>query len=193
LKRARPHRAGDGPIPREISLSRLNHALATADNPGVSAHNPLPSRQLRVKTGPGATSRLRRGLRALLVLDVRRPEARALALLAVEEIVVNIAEHGYGGEAGHPISVIVRPREEEVFEIAVRDRAPVVDVTALPPVDLGRLARDRAVRGRGLTMVRLLTRSMVHRSRRRGGNELILTFDAVELSRRVEEDLGDAA
>jgi len=159
----------------------------------VSTYNSLPTRHLRVNTGPGATSRLRRALRAVLVLDVRRPEARALALLAVEEIAANIAEHGYGGEAGHPISLLVRPLEGEIFEISIRDRAAVMDVTAIPVANLGRLARDRAARGRGLAMVRLLAESMTHRPRRGGGNELTLTFDAAQLSRRAEEKIGDAA
>ncbi len=144
-------------------------------------------------TGPGASTRLRRGLRALLVLDVRRPEARALAILAVEELVANIAEHGYGGEAGRPIALSVQAREDESFEITIRDRAPSVDVTGIPPKNLGRLAHDRAVRGRGLAMARLLSRSMEHHLRPGGGNELTLVFDAVDLSRRVAEDLGDAA
>jgi anti-sigma regulatory factor (Ser/Thr protein kinase) len=124
---------------------------------------------------------------------VRRPEARALTLLAVEELVANIAEHGYGGQAGRAISLSVQAREDETFEITIRDRAPTVDVTGIPPGNLGRLARGRAVRGRGLAMVRVLTRSLKHRSLPGGGNELTLTFDAVELSRRVAEDLGDAA
>ncbi len=144
-------------------------------------------------TGPGALRRLRQALREVLVLDVRRPEARALALLAVEEAAANVAEHGYGGAAGCPLSVTVRNLPDEVFEVTLRDRAPVVDVTALPARDLARLAEERAERGRGLAMVRGLCRSMAHRRRRGGGNELVLVFDAAALTRRVEEQLRDAA
>ncbi len=127
------------------------------------------------------------------MVEVRRPEARALALLAVDEIAANVVEHGYRGEAGRPLGVTFRPLDGERFEITVRDRAPVIDVTARPVVSLRTLARKRAPRGRGLAMVRRLAESLRHRSRPGGGNELTLIFDAVALSRLGEEPFRDAA
>ena len=113
----------------------------------MNSPNSLIKRQLRVKTGPGALERLRRALREVLVLEIRRPEARALALLAVEEVAANIVEHGYGGEAGRPLAVTVALEPGERFTITLRDRAPVLDVTSLSPNDLKELARSAAPRG----------------------------------------------
>ena len=144
-------------------------------------------------TGPGALERLRRALRDVLVLEIRRPEARALTLLAVEEVAANIVEHGYGGEPNRPISVTVTIEPGGVFTIILRDRAPLKDVTSLPSGDLKELARTSATRGRGLAMIDLLARSVTHRKRRGGGNELELVFDAEDLVRRVEASLKDAA
>ena len=153
----------------------------------------LISRRLRITSGPGALSRLRRGLREVLVLDLRRPEARAMAMLAVEEAVANILEHGYGNRAGLPVEITLRIGEGERFAVVLRDRAPVVDVTTLPPRDLDRLARDLATRGRGLAMVRRIAESMRHRPRRGGGNELTLFFDAERLAGGAETLSGKAA
>jgi anti-sigma regulatory factor (Ser/Thr protein kinase) len=146
-----------------------------------------------VKTGPGALERLRRALRAVLVLEIRRPEARALILLGVEEAAANIVEHGYEGETGRPLSVTVAIESGRTVTITLRDRAPALDVTSLAPNDLKQLARTAAPRGRGLAMIELLVRSVSHRPRRGGGNELELVFDAEDLARRVEQSLEDAA
>ena len=142
----------------------------------------LVARRLHVTSGPGALERLRRGLDEALAFGVRSPEARALALLAVEEAAANVLEHGYRGRAGRPLEIVIRIDVGGRFAVTLRDRAPECDVTALPAVDLDRLARACAERGRGLAMVRRIAASMRHRARRGGGNELTLTFDATRLS-----------
>jgi len=137
--------------------------------------------------------RLARRLREVLVLDVRRPEARALALLAVEEAAANIFEHGYGSEMGRPLEVVVQIREPEVFEVTLKDRARMLDVTRIHPGNLKKLARERAERGRGLALVHLLTIAMNHRRRTGGGNIINLVFDAAHLSEIAREHSRDAA
>lgn len=158
----------------------------------MTSFNSLTKRRLQVRTGPGVLERLRRALRETLVLGIHRPEARALALLAVEEAAANVLEHGYGGEPGRPLSVTVSMETDETFTITLRDRAPVVDVTRIETPDVEDLAESASPRGRGLAMVKLLARSVTHRKRRGGGNELVLVFDAADLSRRVEESLEEA-
>ena len=137
--------------------------------------------------------RLRSGLRGILALFVRRPEARALAALAVEEIVANVADHGYSGREGLPISLTMRPLGGERFQVRVLDRAPVRDVTLIEAPDLAESARRLSPRGRGLALVRLIANSVVHRGRSGGGNALDLVFDAAVLSRIVEENFREAA
>jgi anti-sigma regulatory factor (Ser/Thr protein kinase) len=126
-------------------------------------------------------------------LGVRWPEARALALLAVEEIAANIQEHGYGGERGKPLSVLVRVGKDETFEVTLQDRARFLDITQLVPGNLKELARRRAARGRGVALVHLLVQSVEHKERRGGGNEVTLTFDAGHLSRVAREHTREAA
>ncbi len=144
-------------------------------------------------SGPGALKRLRREVRAALLQGIRVPEARELAMLAVEEAAANIFEHGYGDRSGCPLEVTVRVDGHGRFSIILRDRAPVFDVTELPAVDLDRLAREFATRGRGLAIVRQIADSMGHRARRGGGNELTLTFDAGRLAGGVEHLREEAA
>jgi anti-sigma regulatory factor (Ser/Thr protein kinase) len=138
-------------------------------------------------------SRLRRELRSALALQLRRPEARTLILLAVEEAVLNVLEHGYGGAEGRPLTVTVKALDPRLFRVRILDRAPERDVTRIPVTPLARSARRAAVRGRGLALVRLLSESMTHRARDGGGNRLELVFDADRLSRAVQEELGEAA
>lgn len=169
------------------------HPRVIADIAGVMNRPTSPPRRLRFTTGPGMAGRLARRLREALVLDVRRPEARALTLLAVEEVVANILEHGYGGEAGRPIEVGVLMREPEVFEVTIKDRARLIDITRIHPGNLKKLARERAQRGRGLALVHLLTRTMNHLRRVGGGNVIVLEFDAEHLSEIAREHSRDAA
>lgn len=114
-------------------------------------------------------------------------EPRALVLLALEEAAVNVFEHGYAGMSGQPLVVAFRPGRNGGFEIVLRDRAPLVDVSRIAPGDLKELARRHASRGRGLALIRLFTQTVRHRPRRGGGNELVLEFDPERLRRILEE------
>ena len=134
-----------------------------------------------------------RGLRDALVLEVRRPEARALALLAVEETASNIQEHGYGGESGYPLSILLRTYANGVFTVTLQDRAPIVDISRLAPGDLEELAQRHATRGRGVALVRVLSQRVTHRARKGGGNEVTLHFDVDQLSRVAKEQTSEAA
>jgi anti-sigma regulatory factor (Ser/Thr protein kinase) len=132
-------------------------------------------------------------MREILPSLIRKPEERALALLAVEEAAVNILEHGYQNEAGRPLTIRLFALEDDRFQVTLRDRAPLADVTRIAPGDLKELARRRASRGRGLALMRLLTMTMMHRPRPGGGNDLVLVFDSSHLTRVVEEHFRNAA
>jgi anti-sigma regulatory factor (Ser/Thr protein kinase) len=132
-------------------------------------------------------------MREILPLVIRKPEERALALLAVEEAAVNILEHGYQNEDGRPLTIRISTLQDDRVQVTLRDRAPVADVTRIVPGDLKELARRRASRGRGLALMRLLTTDMVHRPRPGGGNDLVLLFDSHHLTRVIEEHFRNAA
>jgi anti-sigma regulatory factor (Ser/Thr protein kinase) len=128
-----------------------------------------------------------RDLRDALVPHLAAPEHRALCLLAVEEAVVNVFEHGYGGRPGCPLLVAVRSLPKGSVEVVLRDRAPVFDPGRVPVQDLRELARRETSRGRGLPLMRLLAGSIGHRPRRGGGNELVLVFEPARLARVIQE------
>ena len=144
-------------------------------------------------SGPGALGRLVMRMREILPSVIRKPEERALALLAVEEAAVNILEHGYQNEAGRLLTIRLSVLKDDRFQVILRDRAPVADVTRIVPGDLKELARRRASRGRGLALMRLLTTAMIHHPRVGGGNDLVLLFEVSHLSRVVEEHFRNAA
>lgn len=129
----------------------------------------------------------------MLARDVHFPEARELAMLAIEEAAANIFEHGYDNRPGCSLDVTVRADAREHFTVILRDRAPALDVTALPVADLDRLASEFATRGRGLAIMRQITDSMCHRARHGGGNELTLNFDAERLAGGAENLREEAA
>jgi anti-sigma regulatory factor (Ser/Thr protein kinase) len=152
-------------------------------------------RSLNLFTGPGTLREIARFVRDSLTLEIQRPEARALAVLAVEEAAANILEHGYQGAPEKPVSVEVRtdPRDPEVFSVALKDRAPLIDVTTLTPGNLRELAHRHAERGRGMAMIHLLTQDIAHRPRAGHGNELILIFGAAHLCDLAGKNSRDAA
>lgn len=166
-------------------------ATGSADNPREMNTHHQPTRRLRITTGPGALRRLARGLRRFLVVEVRGPEARALTLLAVEEIAANILEHGYRGQAGQPIEVLLAPTGPRTFRVTLKDRATFLD--RIVPGDLKDLARKRTLRGRGMALVTVLTLALSHGPRKGGGNVWTLEFDAEHLTRLAEEHSRGAA
>jgi anti-sigma regulatory factor (Ser/Thr protein kinase) len=152
-----------------------------------------PLAAIRVRSGPGALSRLVRGLREPLAAHVREAGGLPLILLAIEEAAVNTLEHGYRGEVGKPLFVAACAAPPRRTRVILRDRAPMVDVTRLPAGDLGALARARESRGRGLALIRLLASGIEHRARRGGGNELVLLFEDSHLDRVLRDRILHAA
>lgn len=94
-------------------------------------------------------------------------------LLAVEEVCVNIVQHGYRGEEGG-IELRVRGRER-ALTVEVRDHAPAFDPLAVPPPDLSEGWEGREVGGLGVHFVRNLAEEVSYR-REQGQNILLLSF-----------------
>jgi anti-sigma regulatory factor (Ser/Thr protein kinase) len=147
---------------------------------------------LRLRTGPEALETMRRRLGRRLGRSRSDRDLGTLVLLAVEEVVANVVEHGYRERPGQPISIWVRRIPRGRLEVSVWDRAPEA---AFPRTgaSLQCLAASRSERGRGQAMVRLLAESVTHRSRETGGNILTLVFDPKRLEERAQEHLREAA
>ena len=113
-----------------------------------------------------------------LVRDVARASDAPPACLddlvqAVAEAATNIVLHGYQRRAG---AIVVDARlVDDNIVIVLSDTAPSFDPTTVAEPDLSVPALRRRPGGMGIHLIRLSTDSMVHRSRRGGGNILTLT------------------
>jgi anti-sigma regulatory factor (Ser/Thr protein kinase) len=83
------------------------------------------------------------------------PEVRDDLVLALDEAVTNVIEHGYGDGAGDVVVSAVA--DADGIELAVADRAPAFDpLTNAPAPSLSDAIEDRAVGGLGVFLIRQL-------------------------------------
>lgn len=97
-------------------------------------------------------------------------------VLAVDESITNIIEHGYRGQPGD-IEIEVR-RAGETVVVHLRDQAPPFDPTRLPDPDLTLSLEERPVGRMGVFLTRQLVDAVTYRLTSQGGNELTLTKKA---------------
>lgn len=101
------------------------------------------------------------------------PQALNLVLLAIEELVTNCIEYGYGDADEHTI-VIILSVEDRTLTITVIDDGRPFDPLAAPPPDFSPEIEDRPVGGLGIHMLRRLADHIAY-ERRDGANRLTLT------------------
>jgi serine/threonine-protein kinase RsbW len=93
--------------------------------------------------------------------------------LAVEEVYLNIVDHGYAGAAPGPIELEFRWSDAVQpgrLEITVRDRAPLFDPSNAPEPDLDASLDERRVGGLGWFLIESMMEEVVHSARPGGGN-----------------------
>ena len=101
------------------------------------------------------------------------PELVSRITLAVEEAVVNVIVHGYGG-AGDQLCEVRLARDDEAVRITVSDEARPFDPLTQPPPDTKAPLERRQDGGLGIYFVRTLMDDV--RYRREGSrNILVLT------------------
>lgn len=96
--------------------------------------------------------------------------------LAIEEVCVNIGDHGYAGQAPGPLSVSVSHHSGPPaphIEVRICDRAQPFHPEDAPEPDLNAAAPDRRVGGLGWFLIRQLMDSMAYHSE---GGENCLTL-----------------
>ncbi len=99
-------------------------------------------------------------------------EAGAFALrLAIEEVCVNIADHGYGGQAPGPLSVGVWHHPcgpQPHMEVHIRDQATPFHPEDAPEPDLSASVQARRVGGLGWFLIRQLMDSIAYTTTAQG-------------------------
>jgi anti-sigma regulatory factor (Ser/Thr protein kinase) len=125
---------------------------------------------IAIEAGVDQLAVVRAFVRAQSALARADDETTADLVQAVDELVCNVVEHGYGGRPGAIEVAALRADGEIAFRI--RDAAPPFDPRSLPtpPLDLP-LARRR-LGGMGVHLARTLTDGMDHRILPTGGNEV---------------------
>jgi serine/threonine-protein kinase RsbW len=93
-------------------------------------------------------------------------------VLAVNEVVTNIIEHGYQGEPG--IIEIEVEQATDSLVIRLRDQAPPFDPNAVPVPDLTLPLEKRPLGGLGVYITRQVMDEVTHQITPQGGNELTL-------------------
>lgn len=100
------------------------------------------------------------------------PEEIGGLLLAVDEAVTNVIQHGYREREGSVEVEIGRDAQNMV--IRLRDGAPPFDPMVIPPPDLAAPLEDRPIGGLGVHLIRQNVDAVQYRVTAQGGNELTL-------------------
>lgn len=100
------------------------------------------------------------------------PTAIPNLILAVDEMVTNVIEHGYGGQPGS-IEIEISTRGDALI-IQLRDQAPPFDPTIVPPPDLSIPFDERTPGGLGIYLTRKVMDDVQHRATAVHGNNLTL-------------------
>jgi anti-sigma regulatory factor (Ser/Thr protein kinase) len=99
--------------------------------------------------------------------------------LCLEEAISNVIRHGYGGEPGHPITILFMPDGQNGLTFVIRDNAP-----PFAPSEQGQLREADAppasidqfmVGGQGIRLMRRFAGALVYEPLP-GGNRLTISF-----------------
>jgi serine/threonine-protein kinase RsbW len=107
-------------------------------------------------------------------------------VLAVDEAATNVIVHGYRGGPG-PLEVEIW-QEADALVVAIRDKAPSFDPSALPPPDLTIPLSKRRLGGLGAFLMKQCTDEIRHRVLPEGGNELVLVKKCTSSATKKEHD-----
>ena len=132
------------------------------------------SASVTIPADPERQAEVRAFVRSQAAAAGATDEATADLVQAVDEIVCNIIEHGYGHRSADPIAVEVTTDPDTVV-VRIRDRAPVFDPRTAPVPRLDLPLAERPLGGMGIHLARTLTDRIDHRILPEGGNEVTLT------------------
>jgi serine/threonine-protein kinase RsbW len=125
--------------------------------------------ELRISQWPGGLGQIRGALHALSEQGHLSDEVSEALVLALEELVANVFEHGAGGEV---VLSMICDGGQLVAEVV--DSGPAFNPLAADDPDIGAGIDERPVGGLGVLLVRALM-DRVHYRRSEGHNHVYLT------------------
>lgn len=93
--------------------------------------------------------------------------------LAVEEVFVNLVQHGYGEAVAGPVRVELSKKDGALW-VTIRDEAPPFEPDSAPTPDVGAGLEERETGGLGLFLVDQLMDEVRYQPGYEGGNRLDL-------------------
>lgn len=131
---------------------------------------PPPSPTIVIEAGVDHLADVRAFVRANASPAGADVETTADLVQAVDELVCNVIEHGYGGRPGLVEIAFLRTADAVAFRI--RDDAPPFDPRTVPEPPLDVPLAQRRLGGMGVHLVRTMTDGFDHRILPTGGNEV---------------------
>lgn len=80
--------------------------------------------------------------------------------LAVEEAIINVVNHGYGGKDGE--ICITSDTDHGRVMITITDTGPAFDPTTIPPPDITAELEDRTIGGLGVHLIRSVMDEVIY-------------------------------
>jgi len=127
---------------------------------------------VQVPSGMSDMSRLREALTRFYREHGIAADVGARVTLALEEIVVNVITHGYGGASDQVIDVRLE-RAGDIVTVTVADDAAPFDPLHAPPPDVSTPLAERAAGGLGVHLARSVMDELAYR---REGDRNIVTM-----------------
>ena len=125
------------------------------------------SLRMRLTSDLDEISKVRRaGEKVALAIGFSTEQA-AMIMLTIDEALANVIQHGYDGQKGRPIDVLIErvcPEGRVGIRVLIRDRAKPVDPASIKSRDLD----DVRPGGLGVHLIKSLMDEVVHRPTAQG-------------------------
>jgi anti-sigma regulatory factor (Ser/Thr protein kinase) len=148
--------------------------MGAAKNPGTSSSGTSHAHTLSLTSNVELLSAVRRFIENLLEPHPSWGYDGYCVILAADEVLSNIIEHGYRLEPGRPIELEISV-DDHTIRMVIRDTSAPFDATRVDTdFDPAERARAGAKRGLGLFLIRKVVDELAYRRTPGGWNELTL-------------------
>lgn len=133
-----------------------------------------PTLSFSVATEVGELDRIIEEVDALAEREGLSQEIAYLVKLALEEVLMNVINHGHSDRGEHQVDISLTLTDEAVTVDVVDDGRPFDPLTQAPRPDIDASVKDRRIGGLGVYLIREMMDDVRYR-RERGRNRLVMT------------------